>query len=80
MQNQTEKVREGRLRRMAARQGYRLEKCRRRDPLAPGYGTCRLVEADTGTVVYGAYIDAYGLDLDEIEAILADAQTRKEGN
>lgn len=37
------KVRERRLRRMAARQGYKLVKSRRRDPRATDYGACELV-------------------------------------
>lgn len=40
-----EKVRENRLRRMAARQGFRLVKTRRLDPLAMDYGTYHLVPA-----------------------------------
>jgi hypothetical protein len=43
--DQTEKVRENRLRRMAARQGFRLTKTRRLDPLAVDYGTYHLVPA-----------------------------------
>ena len=44
MENE-EKVRENRLRRMAERQGYKLEKSRIRDPRAIGYGSIRLVPA-----------------------------------
>lgn len=40
--DQEEKVRENRLRRMAARQGYKIHKSRRRDPLATDYMTYRL--------------------------------------
>ena len=36
------RVRENRLRRKAARQGYKLHKSRRRDPLATDYMTYRL--------------------------------------
>jgi hypothetical protein len=36
------RVRENRLRRMAKRQGYKLHKSRRRDPLATDYMTYRL--------------------------------------
>ncbi len=36
------RVRENRLRRMARRQGYKLHKSRRRDPLATDYMTYRL--------------------------------------
>jgi len=42
---QDEKVRENRLRRMAARQGLRLTRTRRMDPLAIDYGTYHLVPA-----------------------------------
>ena len=42
----SDKVREIVLRRAAARQGLRLEKCRRRDPRAIGFGRYRLVSAD----------------------------------
>jgi hypothetical protein len=38
----SEKVRENRVRRMAKRHGYRLEKSRRRDPLALDFGQYRL--------------------------------------
>lgn len=43
--DQAEKVRENRLRRMAGRQGLRLTKTRRLDPLAIDYGTYHLVAA-----------------------------------
>lgn len=43
--DQEEKVRENRLRRMAQRQGLRLAKTRRLDPLAIDYGTYQLVPA-----------------------------------
>jgi hypothetical protein len=40
------KVRENRLRRAAERRGLRLEKSRRRDPGAIGYGTYQLIDPD----------------------------------
>ena len=43
--DQDEKVRENRLRRMASRQGFRLTKTRRLDPLAIDYGMYHLVPA-----------------------------------
>ena len=43
--DQDEKVRENRLRRMAERQGFRLTKTRRMDPLATDYGTWHLIPA-----------------------------------
>ena len=44
------KVREARVRRMIDRQGYLLEKSRRRDPRAVGYGHYRIVDPTTNTV------------------------------
>jgi hypothetical protein len=57
-----EKVRENRLRRMAARQGLQLVKSRRRDPRALDYGTYWLVDAAGVEVASG--------DTDAIEARL----------
>lgn len=66
----TEKTRENRLRRMAERQGLKLERSRRRDPRASDYGTYRLVNPETNTIeAYGGYCD-YGMTLDEIERSL----------
>jgi hypothetical protein len=45
---------ENRLRRVAQRQGYRLEKSRRRDPYALDYGTYRLINMDVNGVMYHA--------------------------
>jgi hypothetical protein len=46
----TGKSRENRARRIAERRGYRLEKSRRRDPRATGYGRYQLIDAVTNTV------------------------------
>jgi hypothetical protein len=69
------KVRENRLRRMAARQGLALQKSRRRDPRAIGYATYRLVDPRRHvTVAHG--VDEYGLPhifgltLDRVEDFL----------
>jgi hypothetical protein len=59
-----EKVRENRLRRIAARRGLRLEKARRRDRLAPDYGRWSLVRRETGGEVFA------GSDLAAVEAFL----------
>lgn len=64
------KVWENRIRRMAGRQGLRLEKSRRRDTRAAGYGTYRLVDPATGTVVSYGEPAPYGLTLDDIEKAL----------
>jgi hypothetical protein len=65
-----EKVRENRLRRMAQRYGYRLEKCRRRDPRSLGYGGYELIDVRINGVVLGSNPWAYSADLDEVEAFL----------
>jgi hypothetical protein len=61
---------ESRIRRMANRQGLRLEKSRRRDTRAVDYGTYRLVDPATNTVVSYGGATPYGLSLDEIEKAL----------
>ena len=66
----SEKSREDRLRRTAARRGWRLYKCRRRDPLAIGYGTYELADQNNHCVACGPGNEGYGLNLDEIEEIL----------
>lgn len=55
----TDKVRENRLRRMAARQGLTLQKSRLRDPRAIGYGLYQLG-------------DRQGLTLDQVEKQLTE--------
>ena len=70
MADQSEKVRENRLRRMADRQGLRLEKSRRRDPRALDFGTYMLVNAYRNTIAAGDKRTGYGLSLDEVERYL----------
>jgi hypothetical protein len=62
----TDKVRENRLRRMAARQGLELQKSRLRDHRAIGFGTYQLLNPTTSTVIVANDQD-YGLTLDDIE-------------
>jgi hypothetical protein len=64
------KVWEDRIRRMARRQGLRVEKSRRRDTRAVDYGTYRLVDPATNSVVSYGGSTPYGLTLDEIEKAL----------
>lgn len=66
----TDKVRENRLRRVAERQGLRLEKSRRRDPLALDYGTWRIVDPGTSALLYAR------ADLDGIEHWLTSPEAR----
>jgi hypothetical protein len=69
-EGRAEKVRENRLRRMAQRQGLRLEKSRRRDRRALGYGTYMLVDPHTNTIEAGDHQHGYGMTLVEIERAL----------
>jgi hypothetical protein len=66
----TEKVRENRLRRKAARQGLMLKKSRRRDPDALDYGGYLLCDISTGLIVAGSTAYPYSLSLDDVEEIL----------
>jgi hypothetical protein len=69
-----ERVRENRLRRMADRQGLRLEKSRRRDPRAVDYRKYMIVDQATGAVVAGTGpIGRPAWDLDQVEAWLVSA-------
>lgn len=61
-----EKIRENRLRRMAARQALELQKSRLRDSHAIGFGTYRLFNAATNEVIEVADRE-YGLTLEQIE-------------
>jgi hypothetical protein len=64
------KVQEVRLRNRAKRMGYILQKSRRRDPQALGYGTYMLVDASNNTIAAGDTNNGFGMNLDEIEAAL----------
>jgi hypothetical protein len=66
-----DKVRENRLRRMAERQGLRLEKSRLRDPRALGYGGYMLIGVKSNLVMYGDQPYPYGCTLDDIAWYLA---------
>src|SRR4051812_1755129 len=66
----TEKSHETRLRRMAERQGLRLEKSRRRDPRALDYGRFMLLDARMNTVVGGAETGRHSWDLEDVEEFL----------
>jgi len=57
------KVRVNRLRRMASRQGLRLEKSRQRDPMALDYDRYNLVNGCPGHI----YVFIEQADLDQIE-------------
>jgi hypothetical protein len=66
------RLREGRLRRAAKRQGLTLSKSKRRSPDNDASGSYWLSDSESGIVVYGNYTD--GLKgLDEVEWSLTDA-------
>jgi hypothetical protein len=64
------KAREVILRRRAARRGLRVERSRRRDTAALGYGLYRIVDTLTGEVYAGDGPGGYALTLREVEQIL----------
>jgi len=73
MSDTAEKVRENRLRRMAARQGFQLAKSRRRDDRALDYGRYWLYDAHTGDMVWipgTVAVNHYSADLDDVEDFL----------
>jgi hypothetical protein len=63
-----DKLRENRLRRLAAREGYVLRKSRARERRLEDRQEYMLVDASTNIPVRGSYYDA---DLDEIAEFLA---------
>jgi hypothetical protein len=71
--NGTNKIRENRLRRVAARQGFKLGKSRQRDPQALGYGTYGIYDPEHSNVLLlgnGPVRPGYGLTLDDVEQFL----------
>ena len=74
MADVADKVREDRIRRAASRLGYRLEKSRRRNPGAIGYGTFWLVDRHTGNVATWGPGDSHGhgYTLDAVEKWLGE--------
>lgn len=70
-----DKRREARLRRVAARQGLQVHKCRARDPRAVGYGTYQIADPVIGSLYSIEGRDAgYGLTLDEVAVALGEVE------
>ena len=65
------KINRDRLRRVAARQGYRLSRSARRDPRALDYGRYWVLD-QSGTVIYG---DGPGVSLDQAARFLGEGVT-----
>ncbi|WP_142256604.1 hypothetical protein [Mycobacterium colombiense] len=72
------KIYENRLRRVADRRGYRLEKSRRRDERAITFGLYRLVDLLTGDIIGAGLLDhapgGFGLELSDVAANLFEDQ------
>ena len=68
--SEDERVRENRLRRMARRRGYLLQKSKRRDPLAIDFNGFMLMDAFSNAVVLGARKHAFDASIDDVEAFL----------
>lgn len=68
----TDKTRESRLRRAAARQGLTLHRSRARDPRAFAFGTYMLVDARHNFIVAGDHNQGFGLSLDDVERALSE--------
>lgn len=63
----SDRNRENRLRRLAARQGLKLKKSRRRDPYASDYGGYWIIEPRSKAVATFLRGDQFGLTLDTVE-------------
>lgn len=72
----TDKVRENRLRRMAARRGLQLVKSRRRDPGAWDFQTYALIDPFLNSLVFGDPNSGFGKSLDEIEGFMTGPNER----
>lgn len=65
-EDRAEKIKENRVRRMLARQGRTLHRCRHLDPRAIGYGLYRV--AENGVCCYGGEtLNRFDRTLDESE-------------
>jgi hypothetical protein len=65
--DQEVKVRENRLRRIAERRGFRMEKSRRRDKQAVDYGGYMLIDAQTNAAILGAGTFPYSATIEDLE-------------
>ena len=72
-----DKVRENRLRRMADRQGFKLQRSPRRDTDAIDYGLYALTTHDggKGTIHEQGPISIFALSLDEVEEYLTKGRS-----
>lgn len=64
---------ERRMRRLANRQGLKLEKSRTRNSQLPEYGTYRLIDPFRNIVVAYAGNNPYGMTIEDIQSQLEDS-------
>ena len=67
MKRQDPKTIEPRLRQTLLRRGFKLVKCRRRDPQAIGFGAYMIVDTNRNSVVAGAHPHEFSFDLEDVE-------------
>ncbi len=70
---ESDAVREQRIRRAVAGLGYALRRSRRRKPESPDYGLFHVVDPFRNWIVAGAWPWDHSLDLDDLEAWLAES-------
>lgn len=75
-----EKRREHRVRRLAARYGFALEKSWRVDPDSKDYEHYMIVLRDRRNPIFGAWPHRFSADLDEVENWLRDFGEKAQGS
>jgi hypothetical protein len=78
MSTRSEKTRENRLRRLAARQGLEIMKSRSRTPESLEYGGYMIINRYRDSVVLGAYPHSFAMSLDDVEEYLVTAEAELE--
>lgn len=67
-----ERSRENRLRSLADKQGFAIEKSRAMDSQIPHYGLYRIINSFTGNVEAGCHNLPYEMTLDDVEKFIND--------
>lgn len=68
-----ERSRENRARRVLAKQGLRLCKCRSRNGRDPSHGNFHIIDAARNAIVAGGSPWAYSMSLEDVEVFIAGA-------
>lgn len=72
--NEADSRRRSRIQYLAQRLGFHVEKCRRRDPDAEGYGTYEVVDVRSKAIVAAGASGRYGLSLQQCKNFLKKKQ------